>query len=273
VYQADTNPKKQFECATGQLWGLDVVSSNELEVMQKLLSAKAAQQKTNVGYWGGALYTYVRRQPSNLAPYFENAKAERAEMLEGLSWFYEILKLKLTQFFGAPVELSSDMGLPGFLILKKGLHKSMRPHFDLQHRALPQEIKSRFDVEKHFTFTIPIHLPNFETGIFVWPISFKEIVQLVRNNQNTELKNNNYNESEFLELGFDINSEADQLLFDRLMSYEKKSIIYKPGRMNLMIGNIFHQTYLTEALPEDQSRIVMIGHGVKTKDGTWELYW
>jgi len=210
---------------------------------------------------GAASYLDIKNQ--NSAKYWHSSGSDLKTYLSMANDYNPILRnlfsnvyQKLCNFFssefGVFCELHPNTAVPGFHIYENfcqfGAQQNHIPHFDGQYQDLMpifHQIGSQIhDFNgKTLSFTIPISLPNTESGLKIWDLHLNQ----TRTEDKESLK------EKFLQLK------------SQFIRYEEGVIVYHSGHM-------LHQIKSWLAEPEDKKRITLQGHGLFENDCLF-LYW
>lgn len=227
----------------------DFLSPEECKIIRdKILDLR--DHWTNRG--GGALPIYTLGTASYLdasrnddSAYREKAKTTNPILRNNFQFLYQRLYNVLSNIFKMPVTFAEDLAYPGFHIFlasKMFEQPVASTHFDLQFRSIKWNHRN-IDFDHPISFTCPVAIPKFGSGLNYWDINGKE-----------------HEKSSHQEL------EA--------LKASKKTLFlpYNLGKLVLHHGLILHQIAPSKEIAPDDERITLQGHGLIC-DGVMQLYW
>ncbi len=223
--------------------------------------------------------------------YHQHREVVNPILIAHFSWLYDVVIEKLSKILGS-IEVVDELGYPGFHIFghKPGCvshpacievfqSPSASLHFDHQYEEHDNywEQFDKVDLENAFSFTLPVELPKYGGGLWLW--NWREVPEL------DEVFN--FNDSDGKVIAFkkymdDFDPRYDKAFWKNKTSpalseydpiYDDKPIVlpYQVGRAFYHFGPVWHQIMPGYKLSDTDRRISLQGHGVKC-DGVWRLY-
>jgi hypothetical protein len=189
--------------------------------------------------------SYLDASSQSQEAYIQAAERFNPVLASHFPSLYERLTEKLSEILKMPVRYAEEMALPGFHIFlssKAFEYPVASSHFDIQHEKLLWKY-DQVDTEHLISFTCPIAMPTFGSGLNYWNI---------------------------------MREEAKELSAKELERFKKsKEMFYLPYKLGSLIlhQTIFlHQIAPSKNLLEEDERITLQGHGI-IGDGIMRLYW
>ena len=118
--------------------------------------------------------THLDYRPPAVHADVEPVKERENAFLRGhFAWLYERVREVLESMLGDPVQISGQKPLPGFMIYTGAVQGdiSQRVHVDLQFELHEWRELAAVDYASTLTFTLPLSLPCFSSGMTIWPQS------------------------------------------------------------------------------------------------------
>lgn len=186
-------------------------------------------------YWtlGSCVYLDVPNSSAS-GEYFSAVSESNRFLTSKFGLIYKAIASALEQELEEKVEYTNEYALPGFHVFEEfGLRKctKSKPHYDLQHMRLkwPEGRQGG----KLLSFTLPILLPEYGSGLEVWAKGLERVEQQSRSSWIEE---------------------------------------YKIGELVYHNGKIQHRIFASPKIQDSDRRITLQGHGVFIS-GKWVLYW
>ena len=261
-----------FSCQTAQVWLSQVLNDAQVDRFKNENKTLLFDIKKGSHRHGGALYTYLANGPNwDFHKYIESRKNSTFDIVKN-GWLIDIVFKRLSSMLNAPVYHSELLGPTGLIVIHDNHMTQPRPHFDLQFRHLPPDLKANYQLQKTLTFTLPLVLPEADNGLNLWSLPPSELAVGAR--YTGPQKITEQDKAEMPNHGMNPDSEDEQNFFLQLKQTESKFLKYEVGQLNLVIGNVFHQAVcrFNPQLPP-QTRCVLVGHGLMNHKGHWEIYW
>jgi len=224
---------------------VDVLTTDQVrlvaEEVRRLRPHWQIRDEVGAAYTLGASINLDHRWPSL---YLAKAKVCNAVMGERLGWLYERISAILSDELGRPSAYAPSFGLPGFNIYRTtgGLNQTGNIHCDRQYSLIADW--PLVDFSETVSFTLSVALPRSGGGLNYWDLRFGDVPRL------------------------DDPAERREF-FERC---RPRYQAYTEGRMVIQHGEFYHQLARTIDPGDDDERITLQGHGVRSGDG-WLLYW
>jgi hypothetical protein len=181
-----------------------------------------------------------------LGTYLVRAARGRRLMEPVFGELHAALAGALAAHLGAPVELTPDLGLPGFhLFLAHPRLAELEPslHFDLQHLDLGWDAAAASRPGERLSFTVAIELPRRGAGLDLWDVTLD-----------------------------DCPARDAASLAEAAARRPARRELYAPGELVLHDGDHLHRIAADLPLEPGERRLTLQGHGVRV-GGRWVLYW
>jgi hypothetical protein len=186
-----------------------------------------------------------------LSSYISGSNASNILLKSLFDDLYKRLCIFFSDIFNISCQLHDIAAAPGFHIyynfpefISQSTHV---PHFDLQYQDMIGLLAPGLDradvMGRTISFTLPISLPNYESGLRIWDFHYREVL-----------------------------SNGKESLVDRLSNLSPSIIKYEAGRIVYHSGHVLHQIKAWRASQEDKPRITLQGHGLLIQDCLY-LYW
>jgi hypothetical protein len=185
----------------------------------------------------------------NIESYFSKTKKLNPTLWNNFESIYIKIKIVFEELFGCKVLYPAyKLSLPGFHIFEIGRKECFyggSPHFDLSFKNIPFiQDNTSTNYPEHYSFTIPLQLPNSGSGLNIWELELSEFTSTM--------------------------SEEDKL---KICNEKNKSFIeYHLGEMVLFNGYNYHQIAAVNQIIRSDRRITMQGHLVKCNNN-FLIYW
>lgn len=157
------------------------------------------------------------------------------------------IKSELESLLNAPVKLVDWIPVPGCMIYNGPVVGKIedRSHIDLQFELHDWSRFKDIDFSNPITFTLPIRLPSYSSGVKFWP-------RRVHSKYSEEHQIDQF--IKFVDPGVE------------------RFVPYKVGMMVVHPGTYLHAIENDEAGIDETPRITLQGHALLC-DGVWRLYW
>lgn len=184
--------------------------------------------------------SYLDADP-NPEPYRELLKGYNPLLRLQFGWLLDRVSRAISESMGLETQWLESAALPGFHIYLADeiFFKSVAEiHFDRQYELVDWSSVSNPDFSTPLSFTMPIDLPKTGGGLNTWPVEEDELRRM----------------------------QAAGV--DPPMTFQP----YALGELVMHSGNLLHQASLGRVMAEDERRITLQGHGVRSGNRMY-LYW